>query len=74
MDNLEIKTSSYNTAVGQSCPTIVSEGHHYWVDKDGNDHIYFHNNSVGKLLKDMWDKLHEPIRRNKNGKAHRLSR
>lgn len=69
-----MKTVSYNTGVGEPCPTIVSEGHHYWVDKDGKDHIYFHNNSVGRLLKKMWGQLHEPIRRKKNDKVYRLSR
>ena len=74
MDRVNIKTTSYNTSVGQACPTIVSEGHHYWVDKDGNDHITFFDNPTGRFLKKMWGQLHEPIRRKNNDKVHGLSR
>ena len=68
MAKLVIKTNSYNTAVGQPNPSIISNGHHYWIDKDGNEHITFFNNPTGRFLKKMWKKLHEPARRKINGK------
>jgi hypothetical protein len=68
MAKLEIKTNSYNTAVGQPNPSIISNGHHYWIDKDGNEHITFFNNPTGRFLKKMWQQLNKPIRRKRNGK------
>ena len=46
----------------QACPLIVSEGHRYWIDKDGKDHITFYNNPLGRKLKGMWKQLHKPIK------------
>ena len=46
----------------ETCPLIISEGHRYWIDKDGNDHITFFNNPLGKKLKAMWKELHKPIK------------
>lgn len=66
--------NSFNTDIGRRCPTIESEGHRYWIDEKGNDHIIFFDNPTGKMLKKMWEQLHAPIRRKRNDKAHRLSR
>ena len=45
--------------------TIISAGHYYWIDSDGNEHITFFDNSFGKKLKEMWNQLHKPIKANK---------
>ena len=43
-------------------PSILSAGHHYWIDNKGVEHIIFYDNKFGRKLKKMWEQLHKPIK------------
>ena len=42
--------------------SIISAGHHYWIDEKGNEHITFFDNEFGRKLKKMWGILHKPTK------------
>ena len=44
--------------------TILTEGHHYYVE-DGVEHITFYENDYGRKLKGMWEELQRPPKEKK---------